>query len=440
METIQLFFTPPETLFQQLSLGCADSFDNQCLICQEGWIKNIQFQICQPNCGDNIIQGEEECDDGNQIARNGCFECVFSCTEFRKTCQFGVCQECESGFIINLIHTCDPLCGDDIVIPYSAEQYECQNCRFHQGANCRTSYYSKCLECNLGFYNQEYSCYPYCVVKIILKQYEDCDDGNEQPFDGCYECKYQCIQGCNICDHGLYILKCDDGYKFANNSCISICGDQIINKEEDCEDVNQVEFDGCYNCKLSCPKNCKECYKGICQVQFQKYLFFKNYTKIFHNNTCLGCDNQYQLSNSNECKQNIQCGNGLLQESEDCDDGNDFAIDGCKKCRIDPNWVCDILTTNSPSQCIFLSQYDTEQIIYKHLIQVNRQKYIPNNYFLKPSFFNQKTQIRKCGITIYKQSRMLDYMPILESMFWKFKFINYLNFENLNQSEGLQQN
>lgn len=36
--------------------------------------------IAVPNmCGDGAIDGEEECDDGNTVAGDGCYECLAEC-------------------------------------------------------------------------------------------------------------------------------------------------------------------------------------------------------------------------------------------------------------------------------------------------------------------------------------------------------------------------
>ncbi|CAD8205824.1 unnamed protein product [Paramecium pentaurelia] len=356
----ELFYTQPEIMFPNFYEGCQDFIVDQCLKCQKGWIEDEQFLSCHPICGDKIIQGQEECDDGNQISKDGCFKCQFSCTDFCTKCIFGICYQCEDGFLININRTCDPVCGDGILIPYSVEQCEifednnqsgCINCKYSTINNCKNVYISQCLECQSGYYSQGYGCNPYCGDGIVLKQFEDCDDGNQVPFDGCYECKYQCIEGCNICDQGQCILKCDLEYEFVNNNCLSICGDKIVTKEEECDDGNTIQFDGCFNCKYSCPLNCFECYQGICLI----------------------CNYEYQLLNTNQCKKYLNCGDGLLQLEEECDDGNDQIADGCMDCMIEQNWVCSTILTNSPTQCSFVKYPD---LIIDYLNMTQNKQYI----------------------------------------------------------------
>ncbi|CAD8190916.1 unnamed protein product [Paramecium pentaurelia] len=352
----EVFYTQAEIIFNKLN--------------EEGWIQDEFLENCHPICGDGIIQGQEQCDDGNLISNHSCYLCKYSCQQFCLICQFGICLQCQDGFIINANFNCEPLCGDSNLIPYSTEQCElgvngvwddCQECRFISIENCKSNYFTICLECEIGFQIQENMCLPFCGDKLILDQYEDCDDGNLQPYDGCFNCKFQCIEDCNICERGQCILKCENGYEFVNNSCLSVCGDQIITKEEDCDDGNLEPYDGCFNCKYSCPENCFDCYQG----------------------TCLECNYQYQLLISNQCKQQLNCGDGLLQEQEDCDDGNYQAADGCKDCFIELNWICITMTRDSLSQCTFVKAPNLE-INYLNMTQ-NKQ-YISIQ-------FNQKVKI-----------------------------------------------
>lgn len=47
-----------------------------CYSCNEfGWEYNQVNGSCDPICGDYYRVGTEECDDGNVIPYDGCFEC-----------------------------------------------------------------------------------------------------------------------------------------------------------------------------------------------------------------------------------------------------------------------------------------------------------------------------------------------------------------------------
>lgn len=39
-------------------------------------------------------------------------------------------------------------------------------------------------------------CLPICGDSIVTLEFEQCDDGNDIPFDGCHECQYSCSYGC----------------------------------------------------------------------------------------------------------------------------------------------------------------------------------------------------------------------------------------------------
>ncbi|CAD8124913.1 unnamed protein product [Paramecium sonneborni] len=122
------------------------------------------------------------------------------------------------------------------------------------------------------------------------------------------------------------------GQKYKYSQIVSVCGDQIVSNEEDCNDGNLQLNHGCFNCQYSCPQNCFDCYQGI----------------------CLECLPQYELLISNRCKQLIKCGDGKLQEQEECDDGNHYPVDGCINCLIEQNWICITMIRDSTSQCTYL--------------------------------------------------------------------------------------
>jgi cysteine-rich repeat protein len=107
---------------------------------------------------------------------------------------------------------------------------------------------------------------------------EECDDGNDDDFDGC------------------------------RNDCTTpICGDGIVDDGELCDDGNDDNFDGCRN-DCSTPA----CGDGI--VDFGEE-----------------CDDGNDIDDD-ECRNNCTapfCGDGIVDPGEECDDGNNDAGDGC---------------------------------------------------------------------------------------------------------------
>jgi len=101
-----------------------------------------------PFCGDGVINGPEECDDGpnNQNDVEG-----------------GCSQAC----------TINPSCGDGVVMPERGEQCDLGV----DNAPPELVEYGGCTtECLLG---------PHCGDGIVQNPPEGCDDGNNTDFDGC---------------------------------------------------------------------------------------------------------------------------------------------------------------------------------------------------------------------------------------------------------------
>jgi cysteine-rich repeat protein len=84
-----------------------------------------------------------------------------------------------------------------------------------------------------------------------------------------------------------------------SNICALVsCGNGVIENNEECDDNNRVLGDGCtYNCvKEPCNKLSQERRRG---------------------------------ANKSEICVSINCGNGILENGEECDDTNTVSSDGC---------------------------------------------------------------------------------------------------------------
>jgi len=139
---------------------------------------------------------------------------------------------------------------------------------------------------------------------------EECDDGNTQFGDGCWNCKIQCGW---ICTPGLNASKackveCSDTFdscvlnctKDATpyyDTCHTVCGDGIGGGIEECDDNNLVDRDGCSSeCKIELGWTCPWTRQGT---------------------ACARSD----------CS--TVCGDGIRTPDEECDDGNMLIWDGC---------------------------------------------------------------------------------------------------------------
>ncbi|CAD8199927.1 unnamed protein product [Paramecium octaurelia] len=218
-------------------------FNNECIT---GKIPSIAFRSnIEPICGDGIVQIFEECDDGNTKSFDGCYQCKFSCDYNCYDCFQGICQVCKDGFLLNINHLCDPFCGDNLVMPYSIEQCDdgnsesldgCYDCKYECPNFCIYCNQIQCLLCEEGFDIYKTYCLPKCGDGIIIQEFEECDDQNEEPYDGCYECKFQCRKNCVICNKGVCLDECPEGMVYVGDICMI----------------------------KPCMINCHNCEKGVC--------------------------------------------------------------------------------------------------------------------------------------------------------------------------------
>ncbi|CAD8081441.1 unnamed protein product [Paramecium sonneborni] len=249
---------------------CKQCIFGRCKQCRSGF--ELQNNKCIERCGDWQIQREEECDDGNMIRFDGCHNCQNECQDQCLDCKFGQCMRCQDGWIL-MNGNCEFKCGDSIIAQGVEEcddgndiQFDgCYNCKLEcDDQGCSACYLGVCYNCYHPLTLYKDQCLVICGDGLLAEGFEDCDDGNDIPYDGCYKCKYQCYKECKICEKGVCIDECDFGYYLMNQTCLPLCGDKIITYHEQCDDGNFIEFDGCYQCNYSCPQNCQICEQGIC--------------------------------------------------------------------------------------------------------------------------------------------------------------------------------
>lgn len=150
-------------------------------------------------CGDGKITGSETCDDGNAKPGDGCDA---DCTqEPGWACQNPglACRAAE--------------CGDQIVAGNEECDFGdgvdgCESCRIEDGYDCTDS-----------------GCAPTECGNGSIERGEQCEDGNQRPFDGCYACKAE--------------PECEGGV------CMAVCGDGQRYDGEGCDDGNTRDGDGC---------------------------------------------------------------------------------------------------------------------------------------------------------------------------------------------------
>ncbi|MBU4512413.1 DUF4215 domain-containing protein [Patescibacteria group bacterium] len=250
-------------------------------------VEDIDFANYLPVCGNEILDADEECDDGvdnGQICEPGYEESCNYCSLF-----------CES------IPVDGSYCGDGTV---DEGDEECDDSNTSDGDGCSAS----------------------CAIEAFcgdgnLDAGEECDDGNNDNWDGCSGgCLVEVPEpacGDSNLDPGE---DCDDGNNDDGDGCSSVCaieaycGDGGLDPSEGCDDGNNDDGDGCDSqcqlegepvCGNGVPEGDENCDDGN-----------DNGAYGFCNNDCTG-------------QTQAVCGNGDVEGSEDCDDGNTLNGDGC---------------------------------------------------------------------------------------------------------------
>ncbi|CAD8134962.1 unnamed protein product [Paramecium octaurelia] len=528
--------------------GCMNCIKGVCINCQNGWY--YANKSCRPICGDLILKSYEECDDGNQIAYDGCHNCKFSCPLDCEICQFGlclqygqsnqqqlqnvlqdckpililqndkcvmacydfegdrfvenfgcylqrntlvqeliyqkvfieqfvgqkiyqtvrdnviylvnqinknyieqcnqnaqeICLECEIGYELSINHRqCVPKCGDGIIQNLeicddsnNLQQDGCYKCQQSCQLECLNCVNGICLICPEGWQLINNTCQQICGDGLIaIQSNEQCDDGNQIDGDGCFLCQFECSPYCLYCIDQNECQYCQNHFELIKKGCRPICGDlYIVEGLEDCDDGNQISNDGCHECQFQCEINCQTCIKGKC-IEYQKpeepitndtTIIIQQIDQICSQGClfclegkCQYCDNISTLQN----EQCVQCGNGIIQEDEFCDDGNTINNDGCSEhCNIEQGWDCNI-PNEQFSQC-----YKITQLSLNFLNQTYNTQYLSFTYTKKVRL-NQSNQtfIDQASVFIKdldSDQYNLSIEPVTEIIFELVRDINYI--------------
>jgi fibro-slime domain-containing protein len=257
-------------------------------------------------CGDAIVSGTEQCDDGNIVSGDGCSSTCKAEPGFTCPPQGGACRKIE-------------FCGDSVVELDIGEQCDDGNAVAGDGCSplCQVEPNFACLTPGAP-----------CISTVRcgdgrVTGNEQCDDGHAVSGDGCsstcqVESGWQCpIPGAacvTVCGDGIAIAgreQCDEGPLDGapNSGCsatctivpgfactpppattachATTCGDGIKEGSEQCDDGNRAPYDGC---------------SPTCTID----------------PTCNGAGGCTGV-----------CGDGLVFPGEQCDDGNTVSGDGC---------------------------------------------------------------------------------------------------------------
>ena len=255
-------------------------------------------------CGDGIVNGGEQCDDGNDIDTDNCHN---NCTP--------------------------PTCGDGII--------NNSGC----GETCDTNAFpgnapSSHGPCRPGPCGNPAAC-TFCGDGIV-NDGEVCDDGNNIDTDNCRNNCTPPICGDSIVGNTPGETCDPPGTPAGNNgnTCrgdCTVCGDGIVNDGEQCDDGNGVDTDACNN----------SCTPPICG------------DGVINNSGCgETCDTNAFPGNApsshgpcrpGPCGQPAACtfcGDGIPNGNEQCDDGNNIDTDSCRN-DCTPPLACSVVITKT---------------------------------------------------------------------------------------------
>ena len=169
-----------------------------------------------------------------------------------------------------------------------------------------------------------------CGDGVRSTVFEECDDGNTTPGDGCSAtCLWEGLPTC------------------ADPSDPFCCGNGTQDAFEECDDGNGLDGDGC---SALCLNEGADAVGSQCGNGAIAYLSSAGGEDCDDGNNANGdgCSAQCLYEGSNSSNPAV-CGNGLLERSggEECDDGNELDGDGCSSsCLVQP-FACTPSTTTS---------------------------------------------------------------------------------------------
>ena len=155
--------------------------------------------------------------------------------------------------------------------------------------------------------------------------FEACDDGNINDRDACTNACVAATCGDGIWRRDLLLQdepgfeRCDDGNDDNDDACTSLCapprcGDGLLRDGEACDDGNAIDTDGCLSTCVAA-----RCGDGIRRTDAQP-----------DEPGYEACDGEADCS---EACRLMFCGNGVIEGTEACDDGNEDQTDACANCQ-----------------------------------------------------------------------------------------------------------
>ncbi len=275
-------------------------------VCAEGLV--CRLGSCQPSgtptCGDFMVDAGEVCDDGNDVAGDGCNA---TCTST---------ETCGNGFVDT-----GEACDDGNTIDTDA----CVAC--------------EAARCGDGF---------------VYEGVESCDDGDTGNGAGNNQCLSDCsgvqrcgdgaTEGTEVCDDGD-ALDGGDGSCTADCLAVQSCGNNVVEGTETCDDGNMDSTDACIACVTArcgdgfVQAGVEVCDDGALNGTGNGFCAFDCSAVRVCGDGVLApgevCDDGAVVGEGsciNDCSGFQICGNGIAEGNEACDDG---FTDACGTCNAD---------------------------------------------------------------------------------------------------------
>ncbi len=293
---------------------------------------------CVPNesvaCGDAVVSAGEQCDDADAVPGDGCSEACQVETGFVCRVVGGACElieSCGDGFSRDGIEACDdgnrsPLdgCDGDCNI---AQNFVCPT----PGEPCKST-----IVCGDG----------------QVTGNETCDDGGATSGDGCSS-----------------LCRAEPGFSCTAGGAVAVagdctplleerCGDSALAPTEFCDDGNTAPGDGCSaTCSVEPGFDCPEgpgsrcvrvarCGDGLVNVTGEQCDDGEGAAGPVGGDGCsANCLREALFScpaAGGACTSDVECGDGLVNGGETCDDQNVVVGDGCSACQRELGFTCPV--------------------------------------------------------------------------------------------------
>jgi cysteine-rich repeat protein len=278
-------------------------------------------------CGNTTVDPGEECD-GSPPAGVTCTDLDF----------LGGTVSCDTTCGIDTSACFDADCGDGV----RGGSEDCDR-DDHGGRTCA----------NFGFFGGTLGCNSDCTL-----EFSDCHNCGNGRIEGIEECDGDELDGADCVSRGFTMgtLDCTDRCAYDTSGCsTAACGNGRLEGSEACDDGNGVMNDGCTACVVdggySCAGTPSSC-RPICgnnMIHGGEECDGSNLAGA----TCVSRGYSSGTLRCTACAYDetacvlTSCGNGVVDPTEECDDGNTTRFDGCDPtCAVDTSYNLPVRLRN----------------------------------------------------------------------------------------------